>query len=98
MTSSGFKRTALLVLAIVLPFLFLACDGGAADSSPGLTRAEVEEMIRAEVANTPAVEVEASLTGAEVEHLVQTAIKGIPEPEPPPDGLTRNDVAEVVQL
>ena len=97
MTSSGFKRTAPLILAIVLPFLFLACDGGATDSSPGLTRAEVEEMIRAEVANTPSAEVEASLTGAEVEHLVQKAIEGIPEPEPPPAGLTRNDVAEVVQ-
>ena len=97
MTSSGLKRTAPLILAIVLPFLFLACDGGATDSSPGLTRAEVEEMIRAEVANTPSAEVEASLTGAEVEHLVQKAIEGIPEPEPPPAGLTRNDVAEVVQ-
>ena len=88
MTSSGFKGTALLVLAIVLPFLFLACDGGAADSSPGLTRAEVEEMIRAEVANTPA---------AEVEQLVQKAIDGIPEPEPPPAGLTRAEVEEMIR-
>ncbi len=81
---------ALSALLLTASLLFAACGGGDA----GLTRAEVEEIVRAELAAESAASVEgtvndtpdvaaapsdkAGLTRAEVEEIVRAAIAGIP--------------------
>ena len=71
--------TGVLLLASVL----LAACG---DSDASLTRAEVEEIARSEMA--------ASLTEADVERSVSKALAEMPRPEP---GLTRAEVQEIVR-
>ena len=90
-------RPVLAVLAI-FAFLALACNGGdavptaaPAQSQPGLTRAEVEEIAQAAVAAMPQPEAEPGLTRAEVEEIAQAAV---PEAEP---GLSRSEVEEIAQ-
>ena len=58
----------------------------------GLTRADVDAMIQAAIAELP--EPEPGLTRADVEEMVRSAIAGIPQPEP---GLTREDVERIAR-
>ncbi len=76
----------------LLTSMLLAACGG---DDPGLTRAEVEEIVRAEVAaaQTPPRPVTA-LTEADVEEAVSNAVAEMPRPEP---GLTRAEVEEIVK-
>ncbi len=80
------RRIALVAgLLLILPALLVACGD---DGDQGLTRTEVQEIVREEVAAQPQAE------SADVESIVNDAIAKMPQPEP---GLTRADVEEIVR-
>ena len=80
-----------IVLAMLVPVLAISCS----DGDSGLSRAEVEEIARAELAKAPTpVPVDPGLTAAEAERIVQAAIGSISEPEP---GLTLEEVREAIR-
>ncbi len=84
-----FQTTA--VLAVLVPLLLVACGDGDA----GLSRAEVEEIVRAEIAEAPATpQSERGLTRAEVEQIVQDAIADVPDPQP---GLTSSEAERIAR-
>ncbi|MDE2687781.1 MAG: hypothetical protein OXI16_09850 [Chloroflexota bacterium] len=88
MTGRTFKRIT-IVLALLIPILAISCGDA------GLSRAEVEEIARAELAAAPApVPAGPGLTAAEVERTVQAAMESIPEPGP---GLAMEEVEEVIR-
>ena len=84
--------TALVALLLTSALLLAACGG-----DDGLTRAEVEEIVRAETSglpdqaqsagsisnDTPAMPAQQGLTRAEVEEIVRAAIAGIPSKATP---------------
>ncbi len=70
------RAIAIAGLLLLVPALFAACGGGDA----GLSRAEVEEVVRAETAAMPAQQ---GLTRAEVESIVREAIASIPSKATP---------------
>ena len=77
-----------LALAAVAVLVLVACGDGEA----GLSRTEVEEIVRAELANAPMQpEPTPGLIAAQVEEAIQAAMDNA---EP---GLTRRDVQEIVQ-
>ena len=71
-----------LALLIAVSALLTACG----DGDDGLTRAEVEEIVRAEMADAP--------TEADVERIVQAAVADALRPEPE---LSRAEVEEIVR-
>ena len=78
-------------LAVMLLVLFVACGDGDA----GLSRAEVAEIVRAEMAETPpSQQPEPGLTSADVEEAIRAAMADIPQQEP---GVTRNEVEGIVK-
>ncbi len=84
-----FQTTA--VLAVLVPLLLVACG----DRDAGLPRAEVEEIVREEMAEAPATpQSERGLTRAEVERIVQDAIADIPDPQP---GLTSSEAERIAR-
>ena len=75
-----------------IPSIVMAACG---DQSPGLTQADVEEIVRAEIADSPPPPiVEPEMTSAEVEQAIRQAIAERPQPEP---GLTRAEVESIVR-
>ncbi len=86
------RRIALAAgLLLILPAMFVACGGGDA----GLSRAEVEEIVRAEMAaQSQDSGASPGVVPADVEGIVNDAIAGMPQPEP---GLTRAEVEEIVR-
>ena len=85
------RRLAWVAAAALLPVLLIACGGGDA----GLSRSEVEEIVRAELAEAqdpPAPE--PGLTSADVEEALRTAMAEMPQPEA---GLTESEVERIVQ-
>lgn len=81
----------LAALLALMAILFAGC--GRVDT--GLTRAEVEEIVRAEMVEAPpATEPVVTLTEAEAEEAVNRAMAEMPRPEP---SLTRVDVEEIVR-
>ena len=79
---------SLAALAILTALLLAACGDGDA----GLSRAEVEEVVRAELADAPAPE--PGITAADVEEAIRRAMAEMPQPEA---GLTANEVEEIVK-
>ena len=76
---------------LLLPALLAACGGGDA----GLTRAEVEEIVRAEMAAAPPPAAPAAaMSSADVQGVVNDAIAAMPQPEP---GLTRAEVEAMIR-
>ena len=66
-------------MLLLLPALIAACGGGDA----GLTRAEVEEIVRAEMAAAPPPAAPAAaMSPADVQGVVNDAIAAMPQPEP----------------
>ena len=58
----------------------------------GLTRADVSEIVRSEIANVPAPE--PGLTGAQVEQIVQEVLDDIKKPEPEPTSKKTEQMAD----
>ena len=74
-------------LALVVSAMLLLVAGGGDDE--GLSRAEVEEIVRAELAESPPPPtVEPGLTSADVEEAIEAALADMPQPEP---GLTKSE-------
>ncbi len=85
------KSTLVLMALIALvAFALAACGGGDA----GLTRAEVEEVVREAMVAQTQGEFTPGTTPADMEGIVNDAIK---EALPPESGLTRADVEEIVR-
>ena len=67
------------LLGVLVPLLLVTCGDGDA----GLTRPEVEEIVRTEMAEAPATpQSERGLTRAEVERIVESAIALVPTAQP----------------
>ena len=82
---------ALAALVVSAALLMVACG----DREAGLSRAEVEEIVRAEMAEAPASpQPEPALTAADVEEAIRTALADLSQPDA---GLTRDDVEEIVK-
>ena len=79
-----------LALIVSLIFLLAACG----DGDKGLTRAEVEEIVREEMAEEPTPsEPEPGLTTADVEEAIRAALADMPEPD---SGLSKREIEEIV--
>ena len=79
---------ALFALILILP---TACG----DRDSGLSRAEVQELVRAEMVETPPPpQPEPGLTAADVEEAIRRAIADIPQPH---SGVSKSDVEEIVK-
>ena len=84
---SSLVLSALIVAVMLLTF---ACGG----DDTGLTRAEVEEIVRAEMAEAPASpQPEPGLTAEEVEEAIRKAMADMPEPD---SGLSKREIEEIV--
>ena len=80
---------AVAILTTALALLIVACS----DSEAGMSRADVEDVVRSELASQPAPP-EPGASVAEVERIVQDSIADIPEP---PLGITSAEVEEIVR-
>ena len=79
-------------LAVLITLLLVACGGG---EDAGLSRAEVEEIVREELADAPVpAETEPELTAADVEEAIRAAMADMPQPEP---GLSKEEVERIVE-
>ena len=91
MTYRKLSILALTALAVLLPILLIACGNGDA----GLSRAEVKEIVREEIADAPAQpEPAPGLTSADVEEAIRAALADMPQPEP---GLSEEEVERIVE-
>ena len=83
------QETALVVVLVTL--ILTACGDGEA----GLTRAEVEEIVRTEMAEAPAtLQPEPGPTSTDVDEAIRAAMADMPQEEP---GVTRNEVEGIVE-
>ena len=83
----------LAILASIVPVMLLlvACGG----DDEGLSRAEVEEIVRKELAEAPTPHTpDRGLTSADVEEAIRKAIAEIPQPEP---GITAEDAERIAR-
>ena len=91
MTYRKLSILALAALAVLLPILLVACGNGDA----GLSRAEVQEIVREEMAGAPAPpEAAPGLTSADVEEAIRAALADMPQPE---SGLSEEEVERIVE-
>ena len=82
----------LVLLALIVPVTLITVACGGDDT--GLTRAEVEEIVREESAEAPASpQPEPGLTAADVEEAIRAALADMPEPG---SGLSKGEVEEIV--
>ena len=87
----GLFPLALLALFVPITFLIVACGDGDA----GLSRAEVEEIVRAEMAEAPASpQPEPGLTADDVEEAIRKAMEDISQPGP---GLTTAEAERIAR-
>ena len=87
------KLNALTLSVLTIPVLLLSIACGGEDA--GLSRAEVEEIVRAEMAEAPAPPTaEPGLTSADVEQAIQAALADMPQPE---SGLSQEQVERIVE-
>ena len=78
------RKKGWVVLAVLALLLLAAC--GDADAEPGLTRAEVEEIVRAELAEAPAPpQPGTGVTAAEAERIARGVVASIPLKSAPAD-------------
>ena len=83
----------LILLALIVPVMLLTVACGGDDA--GLSRADVEEIVRAEMAEaSPPPDPELGLTAEDVEEAIHKAMADMPQPE---QGLSRGDVEEIVK-
>ena len=83
-------QLALLALTVPVLLFLVACG----DGDKGLSRAEVEEIVRAEMAeaSTP-TQHELGLTSEEVEEAIRKVLADMPEPD---SGLSKSEVEEII--
>ena len=93
MSDLKLKTVALAALLLLVPILLAACDDADTDAGAGLTREEVQEIVRSEVASVAAPG-PTGLTRAEVEEAMQAAIAGMPKPDV---GLTTDEARRLAQ-
>ena len=109
----AFKAITLAAVAALVSALAIACgDSPDSDTDPGLSRADVEGIVRSEMANesrltreevaeiaqaTVAMAAADSLTSADVDAIVREAMAGMAAMSPGDGGLTRADVEAIVQ-
>ena len=85
-----FTTSKAFALFPLVPVLATVCGNGDA----GLSRAEVDEIVREELADVPAPPEPASdISSVDVEAAIRGALAGMPQPEP---ALTRDEVEQVV--
>ena len=80
--------------ALLITLLLVACGGG---EDAGLSRAEVGEIVREELADADAPAPptpEPGLTMADVEEAIRRALEAMPQPEP---GLSRSEADRIVE-
>ena len=77
-------------LLLLVPLLLVACG----DAEAGLTRSEVQEIVREELASQSPAECTPGLAPADVERIVNDAISEMSRPEP---GLTHAEVEEIIR-
>ena len=85
---------ALAALLLLVPILLAACGDDDADTAAGLSREEVQEIVRSELGSVSAPG-SMGLTRAEAEEPVQAAIAIMPTPEA---SLTQADVEAAIQV
>ena len=91
MNRRKFNSAAVGFLCLLVLVPLVACGG----EEPGLSRAEVEEIVREELADAPAPpQLEPGLTDDDLEEAIRTALAAMPQPEP---GLTSDDVEEAIR-
>ena len=91
MSSRLFYTGVMVPPFLLAPILFVACGG----EDVGLSRAEVEEIVRAELAESPAPPTaEPELTYADAEEAIRAAMADMPQPE---SGLSQEDVERIVE-
>ena len=89
MVSKRFGAITAAVLAAMISILAIACgDGSESDTDTSLSRADVEGIVRSEMANAP----EAGLTREEVAEIAQAAVVTATA-----DSLTYEDVQKIVR-
>ena len=74
------KTVALAALLLLVSILLAACGDGNTDAAAGLTREEVQEIVRSEVATSATAPGPTGLTRAEVEAAIQSAMAQMPQP------------------
>ena len=83
------------IAAVLLIAVFTLVLSACGDGDAGLTRAEVEEIVRSEMASEPAqTDPAPGVSSDQVEGIVNDAIEKMAQPEP---GLTRAEVEEIVR-
>ena len=91
MSNRVFYSGVMAVLILLAPLLFIACG----DGDGGLSRAEVEEVVREELGEAPApAQQEPGLTSADVEEAIRAAMADMPQPE---SGLSQEEVERIVE-
>ena len=88
------KILALAALLLLVPILLAACGDDDADTAAGLSREEVREIVRSDVAASAPAPAQAGLIRAEAEAAIQAAIAGMPAPEA---SLTEAEVEAAIQ-
>ncbi len=83
----------LAIRALIVPAVLLLVACGSDDA--GLSRAEIEEIVRAELAESPPPPTaEPGLKSADVEESIRAALADLPQPE---SGLSKSEVEEIVK-
>ena len=82
MTNGTLIKTAMTALAILVPVLLMACG----DGDKELSRADVAEIVRSELAEAPA-SADPGPSREEIEQIVSAAIADIPERDSGPTGI-----------
>ena len=91
MSSRVFYSGVRAVLFLLAPLLFIACG----DGDGRLSRPEVEEIVREELADVPApARPEPGLTSADVEEAIRAAMADMPQPV---SGLSQEEVERIVE-
>ena len=87
------KLSTLILSVLTVPVLILSIACGGEDAGP--SRAEVEEIVRAGLAESPAPPTaEPGLTSTDVEEAIRAALADLPQPE---SGLSESEVEEIVK-
>ena len=90
MTHRKLSLLAPAALAVLTVLLLVACSNG----DPGLTRAQVQEIVREEMAEAPVPpRPEPALTSADVEEAIRATMAEMPQPDA---GLSEEEVGQIV--